>query len=219
MLAAAGQAFQELFTPPFRSVLWKCVGFTVGLLALFIIAIEWTFGHFVQLPGWIETTIEWLGGFALVVGSIFLIPPVTSLVAGLYLDDIAAEVERTDYPSDPPGRELPPLQAVGLAAKFFMPVFLLVGVNRVLFPSVTTAGADGDRAKRSRIAAGGLRVALMITVLAVAVIAATGRAALEFAYKAEYAGAYIPLVILMVASVGRAARAVAAEQIDDRRVE
>ena len=52
---------------------------------------------------WVETTIEWLGGLALVVGSIFLIPPVTSLIAGLYLDYIAAEVEKTQYPADPPG--------------------------------------------------------------------------------------------------------------------
>lgn len=126
MLTAAGQAFHELFTPAFRAVLLKCVAFTIGLLAVLIIGIEWTFSHFVQWPGWIETTIEWLGGFALVVGSIFLIPPVTSLVAGLYLDDIAAEVERTDYPSDPPGRELPPLQAVGLVAKFF---FVVLAVN------------------------------------------------------------------------------------------
>ena len=126
MLAAAGQAFQELFTPPFRAVLWKCIGFTVGLLALFIIGLEWTFGHFVQLPGWIETTVEWLGGLALVVGSIFLVPPVTSLIASLYLDDIAAEVESTVYPSDPPGRPLDALPAVGLALKFF---FVVLAVN------------------------------------------------------------------------------------------
>jgi CysZ protein len=126
MLAAAGQAFQQLFAPPFRSVLWKCVGFTVGLLVLLVIAIEWTFGHFVQLPGWLETTIEWLGGFALVVGSIFLIPPVTSLIAGLYLDDIAAEVENTVYPLDPPGQPLAALPALGLALKFF---FVVLAVN------------------------------------------------------------------------------------------
>ncbi len=143
MLAAAGQAFRELFSPSFHSVLWKCVGFTVGLLALLVIALEWTFGHFVHWPHWIETTIEWLGGFALVVGSIFLIPPVTSLIAGLYLDDIAAEVERTDFPSDPPGRELPAVQALGLALRFFFVVlavnmlalFLLLipGVNAIAF--------------------------------------------------------------------------------------
>jgi CysZ protein len=126
MLAAAGQAFQELFSPPFRSVLWKCVGFTIGLLALLIVAAEWTFSHFVQLPGWLETTIEWLGGFALVAGSIFLIPPVTSLIAGLYLDDIAAEVERSVYPSDPPGQPLAALPAILLALKFF---FVVLAVN------------------------------------------------------------------------------------------
>jgi CysZ protein len=126
MLAAAGQAFQQLFTPPLRSVLWKCVGFTIGLLALLVIAIEWTFSHFVQWPGWIETTIEWLGGLALVVGSIFLIPPATSLIAGLYLDDIAAEVEKTVYPSDPPGQPLATLPAMGLALKFF---FVVLAVN------------------------------------------------------------------------------------------
>lgn len=143
MLNAAGQAFRELFTPPFRAVLLKCAGFTIALLALLVIAVEWTFGHLVSWPNWIETTIEWLGGLALVAGSIFLIPPVTSLIAGLYLDDIAAEVERTAYPSDPPGRELPPLQAVGLALKFFVVVlavnmlalFLLLipGVNLIAF--------------------------------------------------------------------------------------
>ena len=143
MLTAAGQAFREMFTPPFRAVLFKCVGFTIALLVLLIVGLEWTFSHFVQWPDWIETTIEWLGGLALVVGSIFLIPPVTSLIASLYLDDIAAEVERTNYPSDPPGKELPTLPAIGLALKFFLVVlavnivalFLLLvpGVNLIAF--------------------------------------------------------------------------------------
>jgi CysZ protein len=143
MLGAAGQAFQELFTPPFRAVLWKCVGFTVALLALLIVALEWSFSYFVAWPDWIETAIQWLGGLALVVGSIFLIPPVTSLIAGLYLDDIAAVVEREHYPSDPPGRELATLPAIGLAIKFFVVVLavnivallllLVPGVNLVAF--------------------------------------------------------------------------------------
>jgi CysZ protein len=143
MLRAAGQALQDLFTPPFRAVLWKCVGFTVALLALLIVAAEWAFGYFVAWPDWIETTIQWLGGLALVAGSIFLVPPVTSLIAGLYLDDIAAVVERERYPADPPGRELATLPAIGVAIKFFFVVlavnivalFLLLvpGVNLVAF--------------------------------------------------------------------------------------
>jgi CysZ protein len=68
---------------------------------------------------------------------------VTSLIAGLYLDDIAAVVEREHYPSDPPGRELATLPAIGLAIKFFLVVLavnivallllLVPGVNLVAF--------------------------------------------------------------------------------------
>jgi CysZ protein len=138
MLTAAGQAFREMFTPPFRAVLFKCVGFTIALLVLLIIAVEWSFSHFVQWPDWIETAIEWLGGFALVVGSIFLIPPVTSLIAGLYLDDIAATVERTNYPLDPPGKELPTLAAIALALRFFVVVLLvnILALFLLLVPGV-----------------------------------------------------------------------------------
>ena len=138
MLTAAGQAFREMFAPPFRAVLFKCVGFTIALLVLLIIAVEWSFSHFVQWPDWIETAIEWLGGFALVVGSIFLIPPVTSLIAGLYLDDIAATVERTNYPLDPPGEELPTLAAIALALRFFVVVLLvnILALFLLLVPGV-----------------------------------------------------------------------------------
>ena len=138
MLTAAGQAFREMFTPPFRAVLFKCVGFTIALLVLLIIAVEWSFSHFVQWPDWIEKAIEWLGGFALMVGSIFLIPPVTSLIASLYLDDIAATVERTNYPLDPPGKELLTLAAIGLALRFFVVVLLvnIVALFLLLVPGV-----------------------------------------------------------------------------------
>jgi CysZ protein len=138
MLAAAIQAFRELFTPPFRAVLLKCVGFTIGLLALLIIVLEGLFSHFVEWPNWIETTIEWMGGLALVVGSIFLIPPVTSLMAGLYLDDIAGQVERVHYPGDPPGKEMPTLAAIGVGLRFFIAVLVvnLVALFLLLVPGV-----------------------------------------------------------------------------------
>jgi CysZ protein len=138
MLAAAIESFRQILTPPFRAVLLKCLAFTIGLLALLIVALEWSFGYFVQWPGWIETAIQWLGRLALVVGSIFLIPPVTSLMAGLYLDDVAAEVERATYPQDPPGRELPVLQAIGAALKFFFVVLIvnLIALFLLLVPGV-----------------------------------------------------------------------------------
>jgi CysZ protein len=138
MLRAAGQAFQELFTPPFRAVLIKCVSFTVALLALLVAVIVWGFGFFVVWPGWIETAVQVLGGFALVIGSIFLIAPVTSLVAGLYLDDIAEQVEKTNFPADPPGRALPTPKAIGMALQFFLVVLVvnLIALFMLLIPGV-----------------------------------------------------------------------------------
>jgi CysZ protein len=143
MLAAAIQAFRELFTPPFRAVLFKCVGLTIGLLVLLIVLIEGLFNYTAAWPDWIETAISWLGGLGLVIGSIFLIPPVTSLMAGLYLDDIAGQVERVHYPADPQGKAMPTLAAIGVGLRFFIAVlvvnvialFLLLvpGVNLIAF--------------------------------------------------------------------------------------
>ena len=138
MLAAAIQAFRELFTPPFRAVLFKCVGLTIGLLVLLIVLIEGLFNYTVAWPDWIETTVSWIAGLGLVIGSIFLIPPVTSLMAGLYLDDIAGQVERTDYPSDPPGKEMPVHAAIGVGLRFFVAVLVvnLIALLLLLVPGV-----------------------------------------------------------------------------------
>ena len=40
MLDAALAAFRQIFTPPFRAVLFKSVGLTLALLALVWIAVE-----------------------------------------------------------------------------------------------------------------------------------------------------------------------------------
>lgn len=84
-----------------------------------------------------------------------------------------------------------------------VPLFLFVGLNRALFPSIARVQAEGDTVMVARFARQGVRLAIMVTVLGVAVIAATGRQALTFVYSEEYAGVFVPLAILMVAACGR----------------
>ena len=48
-----------------------------------------------------------MAGFGLVLGAIFLMPAVTAFVASLFADEIAAQVEHTHYPADPPGAPVP----------------------------------------------------------------------------------------------------------------
>ncbi|MGD9869016.1 MAG: sulfate transporter family protein [Hyphomicrobiales bacterium] len=128
MFSAAIRAFGLLASSHVRSVLLKSVGMTLALLAVLIVAIETLFGAMVALPGWLEITAQVVGGLGLVFASVFLVAPVTSLIAGFYLDDIARRVEASDYPADPPGRELSTATAIGLSVKFGL---LVIGVNIV----------------------------------------------------------------------------------------
>jgi CysZ protein len=59
-------------------------------------------------------------------------------MAGLYLDDIAGQVERVHYPSDPPGKEMPTLAAIGVGLRFFIAVLVvnLVALLLLLVPGV-----------------------------------------------------------------------------------
>ncbi|MDA7946541.1 MAG: sulfate transporter family protein [Hyphomicrobiaceae bacterium] len=126
MFFAATKAFIQLFSPAFRSILFKSLGLTIGLLIVAIVALTTLFGMFAALPGWMEWTIQILGGLGLVVGSIFLIGPITGLIASLHLDDIAQEIERRDYPNDPEGRALSTVEGLKVAVKFGL---LVIGVN------------------------------------------------------------------------------------------
>ena len=94
MIAAAVAAFEEIFTPPFRAVLLKTMGLTVLLLAVLWAIVEKLIVTFVHVPwGWLQTTINMLSGAGLVVGLVFLVTPVSFIVASLFFDEMAGHVE------------------------------------------------------------------------------------------------------------------------------
>ncbi len=142
MLADARDAFREVFSPPFRNVLWKSLGLTFALLIGFFFAVQAALGFFVDLSmPWLETTISVLAGLGLLVGMGFLIAPVTSVFAGLFLDEIAEVVEQTNFPQDPPGRALPLDAALWMALKFAGVVILvnIVVLFLLLLPGINIA--------------------------------------------------------------------------------
>lgn len=142
MLADARDAFREVFSPPFRGVLWKSLGLTFALLIGFFVAVQAALGFFVDLSmPWLETVIGIVAGFGLLIGMGFLIAPVTSLFAGLFLDDIAEVVEATSFPQDPPGRALPLDAALWMALKFAGVVILvnILVLFLLLLPGINIA--------------------------------------------------------------------------------
>ncbi|WP_095082714.1 sulfate transporter family protein [Mesorhizobium sophorae] len=144
--AAAGQ----LFSPEFRSVFIKTLGLTLlALVALWFgitSLVEWLALPWLQtlLPG-MPSWAGWLGGvvaaIVLAFGMALLIAPVTAIVAGLFLDDIAEVVERTDYPGDPAGRAMPALRSLVLSARFLGVVVFgnIIALLLLLVPGVNIA--------------------------------------------------------------------------------
>ncbi len=153
ILDAALASLRQLFTPEFRWVFLKTLGLTLlALVALWFglrevfewLALPWLVAFSPEVPDW----AAWLGpvaaiaaGMVLAFGLALLIAPISALVAGLFLDDIAEVVERTDFPGDPPGRALPALHSLVLAIKFFGVVILgnILALLLLLVPGVNIA--------------------------------------------------------------------------------
>lgn len=150
ILAAARAAASQLFSAEFRAVFVKTLGLTLLALAALWFGLkemfEWLAWPWIDslLPampswtGWIGFVAAILAGIGLAIGLALLIGPVTAMIAGLFLDEIADTVERTDYPSDPPGRPVPAFAAFVMALKFFGVVILgnLLALLLLLIPGV-----------------------------------------------------------------------------------
>jgi CysZ protein len=91
--------------------------------------------------GWLGLLAAIVAGIGLALGLALLVAPVTALVAGLFLDDVAEVVEKTDYPADPPGRAMPAIPALWLALKFLGVVILgnVVALLLLLLPGINIA--------------------------------------------------------------------------------
>jgi CysZ protein len=119
MIEDAIAAFAQIFTPPFRATLLKSLALTIVLLILIWFGLDRLAAAFIRVEtSWLATALSWLVGLGLVAGLIFLVAPVTSLVAGFFLDDMAAIVEREIDPTGPPGRPVPTGVAIVYALRF-----------------------------------------------------------------------------------------------------
>jgi CysZ protein len=127
MLQDALASLRQIFTPPFRAVLVKCLLMTVVLLALVWVGLDRLIIAQVRIEnGWLATALTIATGLGLFVGLAFLVAPTSSLVAGIFLDELAERVESEIGPADQIGRALPAGAAIWLASKFAL---VSIGVN------------------------------------------------------------------------------------------
>ena len=113
LIRSAFAAWRQVLSPGLRRFLWKSLLLTMALLALVWFAVTRIFDVLVndRYIGvdhpMIEGLVFFLAGAGVFVALAYLLPAVSAIVAGYFLDDVAEVVERTDFPADPIGRPLP----------------------------------------------------------------------------------------------------------------
>lgn len=121
----------NLFARETRSAFWKILGLTLLFLTalwfllrqLFIwLALPWLDYLVPQMPewaGWASFLLAIAASIGLALALALLISPVTAVIAGLFIDDVADVIETRDYPDEPVGREMPLLRGILHSIKFF----------------------------------------------------------------------------------------------------
>jgi uncharacterized protein involved in cysteine biosynthesis len=154
MLDAAVKALSQILSPPMRSILWRSIGLALVLIVVLSIGLQRLLS-FLATSGevWAEALLgpsfqtpldilAWIisiaAGIGIVFGAVFLMPAITSLVASVFVDEVADHVEREHYPAERPGVALPLGRAMIEGIKTAL---LTILVYLIALPFVFFAGA------------------------------------------------------------------------------
>src|SRR5208282_2316140 len=160
MLEDALAAANQIFTPPFRAVLWKTLALTLALLGLVWIALHKLLVAGIALPhawavswanswvfSWAAAALSLIGGLGLVAGLAFLVTPVSFIVAGYFFDELAEAVELELAPGEAPGRALALRDSLWLSVKFAAVALVVnaLALLLLLVPGINAAAFSNSR--------------------------------------------------------------------------
>lgn len=153
MFVAAAKALSQILSPPMRSILWKSIGLALVLITVLAVGMQQLLNWAATSGGvWAESAIgsdyhtminvlSWIlsiaAGLGVLVSAIFLMPAITSLVASVFVDDVADIVEREHYPAERVGVALPFGLAITEGGKTAL---LTIAVYLIALPFVFFAG-------------------------------------------------------------------------------
>jgi len=135
IFAAFFRALAQIGDQRFRRVLILGVLLTLALLfgiyALFLQAVWWLTPESIDLPligpvTGVETLLGWASFLVMIALSVFLMVPVASAFAGLFLEDVVDAVEDRHYPNLPPATVMDWPEALRQSVNF---LGLVIAVN------------------------------------------------------------------------------------------
>lgn len=154
MFDAAIKALSQILSPSMRAILFKAMGLALVLIVIVAIGLHRLLSWFatsgeISVEAWLGpafhtplTIVAWIvsiaAGFGILFGSVMLMPAVTSLVASVFVDDVAEEVERTHYPAESTGRALPLVRSLAEGTRTAL---LTLVVYLIALPFLFVAGA------------------------------------------------------------------------------
>jgi uncharacterized protein involved in cysteine biosynthesis len=154
MFDAAVKALSQILSPSMRAILLKAMGLALALIVVVAVVLHRVLSWFAtsgeaSLEAWLGpafhtplTAVAWIvsiaAGLGIVFGSVMLMPSVTALVASIFVDDVAEEVERAHYPAEQPGHALPLPRALMEGGRTAL---LTAGVYLLALPFILVAGA------------------------------------------------------------------------------
>jgi CysZ protein len=154
MLDAAVKALSQILSPPMRSILWRSIGLALVMVTVLAIGLQRLLSWLATSgEGWAEAmlgpgfqtplnVLAWIlsiaAGLGVVFGGILLMPAITSLIASVFVDDVAEHVEHEHYRAERPGVALP----LGLALREgTKTAAMTILVYLIALPFVFLAGA------------------------------------------------------------------------------
>src|SRR4030088_495804 len=185
MLDPAIKALSQILSPPMRSILWRSIGLALVLIVVLAIGLQRLLSWFAASgEGWAEAMLgpgfhtplnilAWIvsiaAGLGVVFGAVFLMPAITSLVASVFVDEVAEHVEREHYPAERPGTALPFVfvSGAGFIAFFIATAWLLgreyfeLAAMRFRTPAEAKAMRKGNAAI---VFAAGLVIAAFVSI-------------------------------------------------------
>jgi len=144
VLSAFIKAIAQFADPSVRKVVWKAVGTAVLTFIVMWVGIGFLLTETAFFSwGWLETTVDVLGGLATFILTWVLFPAIVSVAMGFFVDQVADAVESKHYPHLPDVRDQTVGEILAVTLKFAgiavvlnllaLPLYLIPGVNLAVF--------------------------------------------------------------------------------------
>lgn len=101
MLFPLARAIAQLQDPVFLGVVWRSLVLSAAVFLGLLAGSVWAVEQVVAQPGWLGWLAGLAGGIGAALLALWLFVPVALVIATLYIDRVAAAVDRRFYPSLP----------------------------------------------------------------------------------------------------------------------